>query len=108
MVLFFQGIQNELDKVKDHWNSHYIRRSHHDTVPGVPEILYYLPENVGTVNCLVPVSQAQIQKVEPECDMDVEDNMYQAYFQYVMGVKDYPRHEKDAFDMFQSQKQLQG
>lgn len=107
---FSRVIQNELDKVKDHWNSHYIRRSCHDTVPGVPDILYYLEENVAAANCLVPVSQAQIQQVEPQCDMDVEDNVYQAYFQYVMGVKgwDYPLHEKDAFDMFQSLKLLQG
>ena len=31
---FSKVIQNELDKVRDHWNSHYIRRSRHNTVAG--------------------------------------------------------------------------
>ena len=48
-------IQDELDKVKDQWNSHYIRRSRHDTVPGVPDILYDLPEQTGCLHCLFPV-----------------------------------------------------
>ena len=61
---FSKVIQNELDKVRDHWNSHYIRRSRHNTVAGVPDIFYYLPENSGAVDCLVPVSQAQIREVE--------------------------------------------
>ena len=33
---FSNLIQQDLDHVKDHWNTHYIRRSRYDTVPGRP------------------------------------------------------------------------
>lgn len=106
---FWRVIQNELDEVRDHWNSHYIRKSRHDTVPGVPDILYYLPENNGAVDCLVPVSGAKIQEVEPQCHMEEEENLYKEYFEYVMETKgwDYPLNEGDAFNLFQSLNQLQ-
>lgn len=106
---FSKVIQNELDKVRDHWNSHYIRRSRHDTIAGVPDILYYLPENLGAVDCLVPVSQAQIREVEPQCDMEVDEDHYKEYFEYIMDIAgwSYPLNERDAFDLFQSFNQLQ-
>lgn len=101
---FSKLIQNELDKVMDQWNSHYIRRSRHDTVPGVPDILYYLPENSGAVDCLVPVSQAKIYEVQPQCDMDEEEDFYKDYFEYIMETEDweYPVNVEDAFNLFQS------
>jgi hypothetical protein len=43
-------LQKELDKVLHHWNTHYIRRSRHDTLAGRPDELYYLPENVNAEN----------------------------------------------------------
>ena len=106
---FSKVIQNELDKVRDHWNSHCIRRSRHDIVAEVPDILYYLPENSGAVDCLVPVSQAQIREVEPQCDMEVDEDHYKEYFEHIMGIAgwNYPLNERDAFDLFQSFKQLQ-
>ena len=106
---FSKVIQNELDKVRDHWNSHCIRRSRHDIVAGVPDILYYLPENSGAVDCLVPVSQAQIREVKPQCDMEVDEDHYKEYFEHIMGIAgwNYPLNERDASDLFQSFKQLQ-
>lgn len=100
---FSRLIQNELDNVKDQWNSHYIRRSRHDTVPGVPDLLYYLPENTGAIDCLVPVSQAKIHEVEAQCHMDVEEDFFKEYFEYIMETEDweYPTNVEDAFDLFQ-------
>ena len=37
-------IQSELDVMKDHWNSHRIRSSGFETVPGRPDVLYHLPD----------------------------------------------------------------
>ena len=38
----FSGvIQTNLNRVKDHWNSHYIRRSRHETIAGRPNELYF-------------------------------------------------------------------
>ena len=35
-------IQNELGNIKQHWNTHRMRPSRHGTVPGVPDVLFYL------------------------------------------------------------------
>ena len=102
-------IQDELDKVKDQWNSHYIRRSRHDTVPGVPDILYYLPEQTGCLDCLFPVSQEKIAEVEEQCEQDVMDNLYLEYFEHVLETQSlqYPASTDDAFELFQLFKELQ-
>ena len=48
----FHGIlQVAIDEVKEYWNSHYIRFSRHETVDGVPDILYFLPERSNAVDC---------------------------------------------------------
>ena len=39
--------QADLDYVKEHWNTHYIRKSRYDTVSGRPDSLYFLPEISG-------------------------------------------------------------
>lgn len=44
---FHKLFQKELDYIKEHWNSHYIRKSRHDTVAGRPDLLYNIPENYG-------------------------------------------------------------
>ena len=33
--------------MKDEWNMHFIRKSRHNTVSGVPDELYYLPQTCG-------------------------------------------------------------
>ena len=106
---FSKLLQKELDKVMDHWNSHYIRKSHCDTIAGVPDILYYLPENYGATDCLVPIPQAKINEVEPQCDMDVEDNTYMEYFEFIMETTgiNYPCDVEEAFNLFQIFKNLQ-
>ena len=40
-------LQYELDQVKLQWNSHYIRRTRHDTIPERPDELFFLPELSG-------------------------------------------------------------
>jgi hypothetical protein len=49
----FQPIlSSELDDIKTQWNSHRIRQTrNHSTVPGIPDVLYYLPERFGAVEC---------------------------------------------------------
>ena len=52
----FSGVlQRALDDMKKYWNTHYIRQSRHETVAGVPDILYFLPENTGGTDCLINV-----------------------------------------------------
>lgn len=106
---FMKVIQADLDKVKDHWNSHYIRKSRHDTVPGVPDILFYLPEYSGSRNCLQHVTQAQIDELEEHCHFPDEVDIYTEYFETVFESenKQHPNNEKEAFDLFQFFIQLQ-
>ena len=50
-------LQADLDHVRDHWNTHYIRKSRHDTIPGRPDELFYLPENGGFEDFKCPVTE---------------------------------------------------
>jgi hypothetical protein len=57
----FSGLlQNDIDKVKEHWNTHRIRRSRYNTVLGRPDSLFYFPEyhgGVGNVLIQVPLQE---------------------------------------------------
>ena len=43
-------LQYELDQVKLQWNTHHIRKSRHNTIPGRPDELFFLPELSGGQN----------------------------------------------------------
>ena len=42
-------LQEDLDAVKEHWNTHRIRKSRNDTTPGVPDVLYKALANEDTL-----------------------------------------------------------
>ena len=44
---FHEVLQQDLDFVKLRWNTHHIRPSRHDTIPGKPDELFFLPELSG-------------------------------------------------------------
>lgn len=97
-------IQADLDNVVEHWNSHYIRQSRHDTVSGIPDILYSLPEYYGKTDCLFPVSNAQVEAMETNSQLDEqEENLYQEYFETVLTEMELevPSNEEDALNLFQ-------
>ena len=50
VVLFFKLTQKDVDMVKQHWNTHYIRKSRHDTVSGRPDELFFIPESHGGID----------------------------------------------------------
>ena len=44
-------IQEELNVLVNEWNHHYIRKSRHSETPGgIPEMLYFIPEESGKYN----------------------------------------------------------
>ena len=101
---FANLIQADLDKVKELWNSHYIRKSRFDTIAGIPDILYFLPESVGKRDCLIPVSNQQIQAMEVNCELDEPaENLYLEYFEHVLTEMDLrsPSNEEEASHLFQ-------
>ena len=82
----FSGIlKQELDSIKEHWNSHYIRWSRHDTIAGKPDVLYYLSESAGAKNHIKPVTTAQFEDMSQHCDEseESEDNNFQEYFKFI-------------------------
>ena len=102
-------IQSSLNVMKEYWNTHYIRPSRHDTVPGVPDILFYLPERSNGSNCLVPVSNDRIAEMrthhmitENTEEDTYEENLFQEYFQYVVDHEEleYPDNADEAILLF--------
>ncbi|KAJ7382089.1 hypothetical protein OS493_037149 [Desmophyllum pertusum] len=81
--LELEVLQEDLDIVKEHWNSHIIRKSRHGTVSGRPVSLFYLPEHHGAVgNLLSAVSQTEIDNVSENVVQMNYFNEYQDYFDY--------------------------
>ena len=81
---FSKLLQEECNTVREHWNTHYIRFSRHNTVKGRPDSLYFLPEYHGaTSNLLASVATNEIVCVTQEITLQEHDNEHQEYFEYV-------------------------
>lgn len=82
----FSGlIQQDLDFVREHWNTHTIRASSYDTIAGKPNELHVLPESKGGENRLHPVSTEEIEFVaENLFQFEEVPNNYQQYFEYIL------------------------
>ena len=85
-ICFSALIQKDLDLVKEQWNTHRIRASRHDTVAGIPDELYHLPERHGGVDGLAfNVSEDQISFAKENfLEYEVESNMFEEYFSFVL------------------------
>ena len=85
---FADLLQADLDKVKEYWNSHRIRKSRHGSTSGVPDMMYFLPEEFGYHECIHPVSVDKITEIKNRLEElegeDEEDTVFEEYFQYVM------------------------
>ena len=82
---FSSVLQNELDEVKEHWNTHYIRKSRHDTINGRPDSLYFLPElHGGASNLLLTVQNCEMEYARSHVVENDEENEYQEYFHYLI------------------------
>lgn len=106
---FHQLLQKDLDEVKIHWNTHYIRESNHSNVPGKPDELYHLPECFGVEECLTSLTEDDVDYSFEHCIENVEkSNDFQDYFSYVSEVKDLqnPMHWKAAPDLYHQLQQF--
>ena len=83
---FANVLQSDVDKFKEYHNSHTIRKSRHAVVSGIPDIMYFLPEEFGKVDCLKDVSPQKLSelKVRLDRETDVPNTAWQDYFEYVM------------------------
>ena len=82
-LCFSALIQKVLNEVKEHWNTHLIRKSRHDTVNGRQDSLFYLPEIRGGTQFLLPTTEADRQYAHCHIVETEEHNDYQECFQYV-------------------------
>ena len=75
--------------MRDHWNTHFIHRSRHETVPGRPDELFFLPELHSSQDYKQPVTVEQCQHIlENHLGMEECGNEYQEYFEYVLDSTD--------------------
>ena len=80
---FSSILQKDLDEVKSLWNSHRIRRSRFGTIPGRPDVLYYLPRRSGgEENLKLPIPSEEIERMKNQhTQVNAEQNEYEEYFQ---------------------------
>ena len=52
------------DKVKESWNSQWIRKSRNATVSSILDMMYFLPKEFGQNDCLIPVSSDKLIDME--------------------------------------------
>ena len=101
---FSRLLQDECDHVREQWNTHYIRKSRHDTVQGRPDSLFFMPENHGGApDLLVRVSRMEIIDVSQQCINEAVNNDHQEYFEYArecLGVSK-PNTWQAALDLFE-------
>ena len=100
----FSGvIQTNLNRVKDHWNSHYIRRSRHETIAGRPNELYFLPELHDCQDFIQNVSDQDFQTVLQNLSVPRDDNDYQDYFKHAVDETSLnsPKNWREAFELYQ-------
>ena len=83
-LCFSSLIQRVLNMVKDHWNTHLIHKSQHETVSGRPDELFYLSELYSAQDFKHPVTEEQCHfGLENYINSDECQNDFQEYFNVV-------------------------
>ena len=106
---FSSVLQSFLDEVKQHWNTHRIRRSAYSAVSGVPDVMYLLPEQFGAVQCKCPFPcHNDIAQVESECNIEESDNITSQYVNFLINNNNLvqPKNKEDAYDLYISLLQI--
>ena len=103
---FKQIIQRELDQTVASWNSHCIRKSRHDTVSGIPNELYFIPESNGAEDHKVSVEQSKVDEVQRCLSLSgpssEHENLYQDYYEHIVELLGcpVPANWQDALNLY--------
>ena len=101
---FYPLMKKALNEIRESWNCHYVRKSRHHTVPGIPNQLFFLPESVGAVDYQKIYDERDLQEAEHSVTV-VEDNnrVYQEYFSYSANLLELetPQNWRDALVMYE-------
>ena len=76
-------LQNDLDYIIQHWNTHYIRKSRYEGVSGCPDSISFLPENYGGNDHKINVTDKDFNYAQNDIVHHEESNEYTEYFDYV-------------------------
>lgn len=95
---FSRVLEIDLDQVKEHWNTHRIRQSRHETIGGRPDALYFLSGE----NFKSPVSENIVADMEQYCSEPINESFFTEYFQYTMENcnLNYPTYWRDALQLY--------
>ena len=72
-----------LTQVKLQWNTHYIRRTRYDTIPGRADKLFFLAGLSGGQNQVTNISDSEIDSAYSEEENLMEVATIVEYFEYV-------------------------
>ena len=89
---FWSNIQKDLDSVVECWNSHRIRPSGRDTIPGISDELYSFPEIIGANNMLLPIDREDIEEMDGFLDDNISfgiDDMEERFVEYCKYIRQY-------------------
>ena len=75
---FYCVLQSSLDEAQLYWNTR------HETVAGVPNILFDIPEQFGGFDFRVQVPAEKLQEVQVRYSQQNNENEFQDYFEYLM------------------------
>ena len=97
-------MKEALAEIKESWNSHYIRKSRHHTVPGIPNQLFLLPESVGAADYKKQYDERDLQEADLTLGVTEEDHcVYQEYFAYSARFfgTEVPQNWRDALHLYE-------
>ena len=96
---FSRVLEIDLNQVKEHWNTHRIRHSRHETIGGRPDALYFL----STENFKCPVDETMIADMQNYCREPVNESVFKDYFIYVMNHYNFshPTNWRDTLRLYQ-------
>ena len=88
---FARLLQDELDELVHKWNTHYIKKSNHNVISGIPEELFYLPQTVGFDHCGRVVHAVELEGLLQNYDLTENmrhinrcDQYLESYFLYII------------------------
>ena len=82
---FSKILQIDLDKMKEYWNTHYIRKNdRYETISGRPDVLYFLPEQNKSADYKQEVAVPDFDDVSEHVVVKDYSNEYTEYFNYLV------------------------
>ena len=101
-------LQYEIDQPKFNWSTHYIRRARHDTIPGRPDKMCFLPELSGGQNQGTNISNSAYSEEENLMEdaaivMNSDDEELVEYFAYTVHEENLlypPTNWKKVWELF--------